>query len=422
MARKVIMPKLAMGMSEGTISEWKYSDGQFVEKGEILLVIETEKVSYEIEAIVSGYLKILIPAGKVMPVETILGYLAADENELASIQSNNVEEAAPGVEAYAEEILQTEPAPVDNRKGDGRVIASPLAKKLAKQKGIDLANISGTGHRGRIEKKDVLDAETFYKESTVPPSSSSSKDVSEEAVEVDFKGGVKATVPVRGMRKVISESMKASLDNSAQLSFSAELDATEIIRLRERLVAKENNIGVRVSVFDILVFILARAIKKVPIVNATMVGSEIKVWEDVNLGIAIATEINEYESGLYAPVLRQADSKSLFDISREIKELSTKTRSGQLKMDDMQGGTVTISSVSFVPALFASTPILNKDEALLIQPGTIKEKPVVINGEVVARSMITISFTFDHRVVDGIFFGKLLDYIRSYMEDPDLLL
>jgi pyruvate/2-oxoglutarate dehydrogenase complex dihydrolipoamide acyltransferase (E2) component len=237
-----------------------------------------------------------------------------------------------------------------------------------------------------------------------------------------LKGKIKAVIPVKGMRKTVGEAVKRSLDTSAQLSLAVELDAGEVLQLRERLVAKEKKVGMRVSVFDILALIFARAMKNVPILNASLIDNEIKIWEDVNLGIAIATEINEYEGGLYVPVVKKADTKSLFEISREIKDLTTKTRSGKLTLEDMQGSTVTISSVSFISPLFASTPILNQGEALIIQPGSIIDRPVVRNGQVVIRPIITISFTFDHRISDGLPLGKLTRYIGDYMQDPDMLL
>lgn len=416
MVHKVVMPKLAMGMTQGTVTKWIYQAGQLVQKGSILLVIETEKVSYEIEATKTGYLKIVVPEGETVAINTVIAYLAETEAELASIEDGEKEPEAPALAAAPAEKEPEAPRPSE---GGGRIIASPLAKKIAKDNGIDLGQVTGTGPGGRIVKRDVLSAMDSRKEA---PAEDSGAAAAEVAPSEDVKGRVKAVVPIKGMRKSIGEGMKKSLDTAAQLSFSAEFDATEIVRLRERLVAKEKKIGLRVSVFDILCYIFARAIKKVPIVNASLVGEQIKVWEDVNLGIAIATEISEYEGGLYVPVVRKADAKSLFDISREIKTLTTKTRNGELKLEDMQGGTVTVSSVSFVSPLFASTPILNMGEALLIQPGSILDRPVVRNGEIVIRPTITISFTFDHRVVDGIPLGKLVRYITDFMEDPEMLL
>jgi len=413
-----------MGMNQGTITEWKFKNGQYVEKGQILLVIETEKVSYEIEAVKSGYLKIIVPEGETVPVETVIALLAKTEVELAELEGDAKAPAAAAQAATAPESVEQAAPKAQAAAEKGRIIASPLAKKIAEMNGIDLALITGTGPGGRIEKQDVLDAVEARKTApaaaleAVPATPSAAAPAPMEGL----KGKIKAVIPVKGMRKTVGEAVKRSLDTAAQLSLAVELDAGEVLQLRERLVAKEKKVGMRVSVFDILALIFARAMKNVPILNASLIDNEIKIWEDVNLGIAIATEINEYEGGLYVPVVKKADTKSLFEISREIKDLTTKTRSGKLTLEDMQGSTVTISSVSFISPLFASTPILNQGEALIIQPGSIIDRPVVRNGQVVIRPIITISFTFDHRISDGLPLGKLTRYIGDYMQDPDMLL
>lgn len=429
MAYKVVMPKLAMGMSIGTVTSWKFAQGQFVEKGQILLVIETEKVSYEIEALKSGYLHIVVPEGETVPVMTVVGYLAGNEQELAGLASTLGGPAPEPEPAIAEERQREvqEETVLSNR--EGRIIASPLAKKLAKINDINLRELTGTGPHGRVVKQDVLAAVEVRKAAPVvvsaPPEpvpvAAPFAGAPAPAPVLEGRPKVKAVVPVRGMRKAIADSMMRSLSEAAQLSYSIEIDATELVRLRERLVAKEEKLGVRVSYTDILALVFVRAIKKVPIVNASLIGDEIIVWEDINLGIAIATEINEYECGLFVPVVKNAGCKSLFEISREIKDLTGKARKGTLSLDDMQGGTVTLSSAAFVN-LFASTPILNPGQALLIQPGPITDKPVAKNGEVVVRPMLTISFTFDHRIADGIPLGKFAKYVTEFVEDPEMLL
>jgi len=429
MAQKVVMPKLAMGMSIGTITSWKYAQGQFVEKGQILLVIETEKVSYEIEALKSGYLHIVIAEGETVPVLTVIGYLAVDEKELASLASKAGGPAPAAETAPAEEPKPPQQEVTSPASADGRVIASPVAKKLAQINDINLREITGTGPHGRIVKEDVLGAIEARKsapaaveaaEEAVPAAPAVSP-VAASAAATEGKPKIRAIVPYKGMRKSIGESMMRSLDNAAQLSFGVEIDATEIVKLRERLVAKADKLGVRVSYTDILALVFVRAIKKVPIVNSSLIGDEIVVWDDINLGIAIATDINEYESGLYVPVVKDAGRKSLFEISSEIKELSTKARNGTLSLDDMQGGTVTLSSAAFVNFAFG-TPIMNPGQGLIIQPGPITEKPVVKDGQVVPCKVITISFTFDHRICDGIPLGKMANLITEYIEDPELLL
>jgi pyruvate dehydrogenase E2 component (dihydrolipoamide acetyltransferase) len=422
MAQKVVMPKLAMGMSTGTVTSWKFAEGQFVEKGQILLVIETEKVSYEIEALKSGYLHIVIPEGETVPVMTIIAYLAANEEELAGMAGTSggsapAPESKTAAAAEPPPQIQEEAAPAS--QGD-RVIASPLAKKLAKINDIDLKQVSGTGPHGRIVKDDVMAAVETRKAAPAAEAAPVAAPPA-EAPALEGRPRVKAVVPVRGMRKAIADSMMKSLREAAQLSFTIEVDATELVRLRQSLVAKEKKLGIRVSYTDILALVFVRAIKNVPIVNASLIGEEILVWDEINLGIAIATEINEYECGLLVPVVKNAGCKSLLEISREIKELTGKAREGTLSLEDMQGGTVTLSSAAFVK-LSGSSPILNPGQALLIQPGPITDKPVAKDGEVVVRPILTISFTFDHRIADGIPLGKFAKYVTDFLEDPELLL
>ncbi len=417
MAQEILMPKLAMAMSEGTVNAWQFAQGDMVEKGQILLEIETEKVSYEIESTGSGYLNIVISEGQTVPVEQVIGHIAKTKEELDSLGEKVVAFAAePAGVAVAEQAPQVVQGETHSATTGGRIIASPVAKKLAKLNGLDISEVAGTGPNGRIVKRDVL--ATIEASQTAPVSGASS--TLTPAVETGPK--VKASIPLKGMRKAIADNMMLSLSSTAQMSSTMEVDATELVNLRKRLVAKAEKIGHRVSFTDLFALIIARAARQVPIVNASIVGEEIKVWEEINLGIAIATEINEYESGLFVPVIKDAGRKSLFEIGREVKDLSGRARAGELTPEDMQDGTLTLSSAAFAGGLVSSTPILNPGQALLVQPGPIVEKPVVQDGEIDIRSMMSLNFTFDHRIVDGIPIGKLAVKIAELMADPELLL
>ena len=411
MAIEIVMPKLAMAMSEGTVLEWKFEQGVHVDAGQVIVEIETEKVSYEIEATADGYLNVVTPPGETVPVEVVIGHLAESEDELLSLArgeiTNGPADASPIAELDLSSHVATEPVTVN--KG-GRIIASPLAKKLAGINEVDLSRVDGTGPNGRIVKRDVLAA------------AESRKAVSSTASTDESGRKIKATVPLTGMRKVIAENMMLSLSSTAQLSSTNEFDATELVRLRKRLLAKEDGFGLRVSYTDIFALIVARAARKVPIVNASIIGSEIRIWEEINLGIAIATEISEYASGLYVPVVKDAGRKSLFEIASEIKALAAKARGGELAPADMSDGTLTLSSAAFSGGLVCSTPILNPGQAMLVQPGPIQEKAVVRNGEIVIRQMMGVNFTYDHRIIDGVPIGKFAKQISELMEYPELLL
>lgn len=419
MAQNIVMPKLAMGMNEGTVSNWRFASGDFVEKGAILLDLETEKVSYELEAYDSGYLRIMVEPGKTVPVDTLIAYLAETPEELAALSgSTSSAIASAPTEASATVAGCGSSAATKNE----RIAASPLAKKLAEQNGVNLAALVGSGPNGRIEKKDV-EAAISGSSSGPPPSApmmisaaSDSLRTTEGAVKV------KASIPLKGLRKAIADNMMKSLNGAAQMSAAVELDVTEIVRLRSRLIDHAEAVGTRISYNDIIALILARATRQVLIINSSIVGDEIKVWDDINLGIATATEINEYETGLFVPVVKNADRKSLVEISREIKDLVAKARAGQLSAEDMGGGTLTLSNAAFIGGLVGTTPILSPGQAVLIQPGSIVEKPVVRDGEIVVRSMMSLSVTWDHRILDGVPVGRLINKIAEFMECPELLL
>jgi len=233
---------------------------------------------------------------------------------------------------------------------------------------------------------------------------------------------VKATIPMKGMRKAIAEHMHRSLAISAQLSSTNEVDMTEMIRLRNTLLKKEEEIGVRISFTDLFMLVMTKAIQYAPIVNSSLIGDEIRIWEDINVGIAVALDVGEYESGLIVPVVKNTEKKSLIEISRSIKDLVARARSRQLTPDDLEGGTITLSNIAGVTRGWSSTtPILSIGQAVLIQPGSIFEKPVAIDGQVVIRPIMTLSVTFDHRILDGVPVGTMGRKMTELFENPDLL-
>lgn len=410
MAKKIVMPKLAMAMNEGTVTTWSFIEGAQVEKGSILLEIETEKVSYEIEAIADGFLHIVVPAGETVPVEALIGYLAADSDELASLQSDTRPDTAAREPAAEIVVANQEVVAAAKATGHvGRIIASPLAKKMATQHGLDLSKLNGSGPNGRIVKRDILAAIAGDAATPLIPAA-----VGERKV--------KAVVPVKGMRKAIADNMMLSLSTSAQLSFTQDFDMTEIMQLRNELVSKEEMLGYRVSYMDLIALILSKAVKQVPIVNASLIDNEIKVWEDINLGIAVATEINSYEYGLIVPVVKNIGHKTLADINADIKDLTGKARDNRLSPEEMSDGTITLSSAAFIQGLVCSTPVLSPGQAMLIQPGQIEEQVVARDGEIVIRPIMKINFTCDHRIVDGFPAGKFAGKIKELIECPGLLL
>jgi pyruvate dehydrogenase E2 component (dihydrolipoamide acetyltransferase)/2-oxoglutarate dehydrogenase E2 component (dihydrolipoamide succinyltransferase) len=233
---------------------------------------------------------------------------------------------------------------------------------------------------------------------------------------------VKASLPLSGMRKAIAEHMQRSLAESAQLSFMGEIDMTEMIRLRQKLLQKEDEIGLRITYTDLFVYVLARAVRHVPIVNSSLIGDEIKIWDDINVGVAVALELNEYESGLIVPVVKDADKKTLAEIARTVRDLTTRARQRKLTAEEVTGGTITLSNAgAFASGWSVSTPILNRPEVTLIQPGGIFDQPVVVDGQLAIRPVMTLSITCDHRVLDGIPMTRLYNKLKELMENPAFL-
>ena len=239
----------------------------------------------------------------------------------------------------------------------------------------------------------------------------------------------KEVIPLRGMRKVIAENMLRSLQISAQLTGSAEVDATELIRLRESLVAQQEAIGARITYADIFVMIVAKALKKNPIFNASIVGDEIRLWDDINIGVAVAMELEE-TPGLVVPVVRNADKKTLVEIHNTIAELSKKAKERTLLPDDVAGSTFTITStggaggggIAEGGGSGFGTPIINQPEVAILGLGGIVNKPVVRHGEIVIRPLLGLNLTTDHRVIDGVPAGRFMGTVMQLMMNPYLLL
>jgi pyruvate dehydrogenase E2 component (dihydrolipoamide acetyltransferase)/2-oxoglutarate dehydrogenase E2 component (dihydrolipoamide succinyltransferase) len=409
MAEEIIMPKLAMAMKQGKVIEWKAGEGQRVEKGQIVMVIETEKVTYECESPASGFLHIIAALDTAIPVNETVALLAETEAELAQLQAAQpapVEAAATA--APEEAVAATAPGPVKK----GKVRISPAAKKMGKTHNLDFTKVTGSGPGGRIVKKDIIQALETGPPEAAPPA------------EVERYEGkkVKKTIALRGMRQAIAEHMVHSLSVAAQLTLSGEIDMTEMIKLRKSLLQKEETIGLRISYTDLLVYALTRAVKLVPIVNSSLVDNEIKIWEDINIAVAVSLQVDETESGLIVPVVKNAGNKSLLEISRAIKDLTGRARNGQLTPDDMADGTLTLSNTGvFAPGWTVSTPIINQPQSVIVLTGGMFEKPMAVNGEVVVRPMMTTSITFDHRVMDGAPIHTFLSKFKAFIEQPELL-
>ncbi|WP_428561233.1 MAG: dihydrolipoamide acetyltransferase family protein [Solidesulfovibrio sp. DCME] len=449
MSVTVAMPKLGLTMKTGKVSKWLKAEGDAVTKGEALFEVETDKITNTVEAPEDGILyQIVVPAGATVPVGLVLGVIASPGETPERLEAGQAGEAPAGGGAKAAKATTT--ATAAPPAAPKEIIASPAAKRLARELGVDLAAVAGTGPGGRIKEEDVaahheaasklpkitplaavIAAKAGLDIRTVTGTGERGK-ITREDVEralhpeaaaadgatavPDATAGV-TVVPMTGLRRAIADNMAASLAQAAQLTLITEVDATESLAFLATVRAMhKKDPSFKVSLNDILILATSRALTRFPMMNATQVGDDIHIHADVNMGVAVAIE-----GGLIVPVLRAAHKKSLTTIAREAREIAGKARTGALSADDLAGGTFTISNMGRSPVDFF-TPILKPTETGILGVGRVVEKPVVRQGAIVIRSMMGLSLTFDHRVIDGAPAGEFLKLLCQYVEQPSLIL
>ena len=405
MATEVRMPQLGLTMEEGTIAKWIKQEGDKINSGDILVEITTDKLSSEIESEVDGYLlKIVALEGDDIPVKGLIAIIGEEGEKVDEILAPKAQ-----VEVKAEETdvkIEAEVAPKAlSVTQNGRIKASPLAKKIAADLGVDLTTLEGSGPNGRIVQKDVLSAESKLAASPAEV---------EVAVPAPIQTAVSGDIvkPLTNMRKVIGKRMQASKNTAPHVTITTEVNVDKTIALRSKLNAK--NSDVRFSYTDILVKMSAVALRNYPKLNSSITEDSIILHDKVNVGVAVALD-----DGLIVPVVRDADRKGLKTITRETKDLISKARTNTLLPDEMSGATFTISNLGGYD-IDGFTPVINLPEAAILGVGRIVKKPIVNeNDEIVAASMMVLSLSFDHRVVDGAQAAEFLKAIKGYLEDPD---
>jgi len=438
----VTMPKLGMTMKVGKVSKWYKNEGDPVEKGENLFEVETEKITNKIESPGSGILfQIVVPEGSTVPVGTILAVIAQAGEQPERIEGIHVGEVVEmKAEAGKPPSAKAETGLVEKK----RILATPSARRVAKELDVDLALVPGTGPDGKIKEADVV---KFHEEGPPAPKITplAAEIAKQEGLDIskiigtgengkitrqDVERALAAgkvvpeeepspvkVIPFEGMRKIIADNMHASLQNAAQLTAFTEVDVTEMVRFRDLMRAEyKKDDTVKISYNDIIVMATARALMRHRIMNSTLVGEEILVHDTVHLGIAVALS-----EGLIVPKLRNAEKKNLLQIAWEVRQLAQKAREGALCVEEVTDGTFTISNVSML-GMDGFTPVLNPPETGILGVGRVIEKPAVFNGEITIRHMMTLSLTFDHRVVDGAPAMIFLKDLARYLEQPMLIM
>jgi pyruvate dehydrogenase E2 component (dihydrolipoamide acetyltransferase) len=413
MAEIIYMPKLSDTMTEGVVAEWTKKVGDKVASGEVLAEIETDKATMEFESFFDGVLlHIGVEKGKAAPVNAVLAIIGKEGEDISALLAG-ANTPQPAAEAVAPDPVPTtqptpvaqpiapaaptpQPATVAASNASGRVIASPLAKKLAEEKGINIATVAGTGEAGRIVKRDVdhyvpyTPAQQTFNAAPAGVESYTEENVSQ-------------------MRKTIARRLAESKFTAPHFYLTLDIDMDSAIKARKSMNQMD---GVKVSFNDMVVKAVAMSLKQHPTINSSWLGDVIRRNHHVHIGIAVAVD-----EGLLVPVVRFADTKGLTQIGAEVKDFAQKAKDKKLQPSDWEGNTFTISNLGMF-GIEAFTAIVNPPDSCILAVGGIKEVPVVKNGQVVPGNVMKVTLSCDHRVVDGASGSAFLQTFKNYMENP----
>ena len=404
MISEVVMPQMGADMQEGTILRWLKREGDAVQRGEIIAEIETDKANVEIEAYESGILRrILLPEGTTVPVGQVIAVVAAPEDDISQYEAAAAPTVAAGV-ARPEPVaaVPERPPPAEA----GRVHASPAARRLAEELGVDLSRVQGTGPDGRILRRDIEEAAKAVEAAPVAAAAP------QAAVPPAARAGAPA---MSRMRQAIARRMTQSKREAPHYYLTMDIDMTEAERLRRQL--NETAEGeFHISVNDVIVKAVAKALRRHPIFNSWFVDGQVQQQEALNIGVAVALE-----EGLIAPAILNCDQKSLADIARASANLAERARSGVLKAEEYTGATFTVSNLGMydVETLIAIIP---PPQTAILGVGAVRKAPVVQDGEIVVRERMKVALSADHRVTDGALGARFLAELRNFLENPISLL
>lgn len=429
---EIFMPKAGMDMKEGRLIRWLKEIGDHVEKDEPIMEIETDKITMEAEAPATGILLAkLIDDETTVPVLQTIGYIGQPGEKIPDAPVSADTPAAAPVETAAETAAPAPKLPVLN----GSVAATPYAKKLAAEKGVELAAVTASGPAGEVRASDVLAA---AQSGAVNATALAKKYAEVNGVDLSAVSGTGhdgkirkndvlnaaapaaqreiTRIPLTPIRKAIARNMFNSLHSMAQTSDSVEIDVTELMALRQRLLAHKDELGTKITVNDLLSYAAVKMLKTHPLANASFSDTEILCYPDVNLSMAVATDY-----GLTSPVVHGANRMSLVELSLAMRDLVVRARDRKLTADDQQGGTFTLTNMGIFP-VDNFNPILPAPQSCIIGFGRCVEKPAVYQGQICIRTMMVLSVTYDHRVFDGGEVGSIMKTMKEYLETPELFL
>jgi pyruvate dehydrogenase E2 component (dihydrolipoamide acetyltransferase) len=408
MSVEVVMPKLGMAMKEGTVSIWNKQVGDQVGKGEPIASVSSEKIEIDVESPAEGtVLEIAVPEGEGVPPGTVICYIGSPGEKITPVRSSvQAEEPKGDIESPVNEKPEMSK---QVKSGGDRVKISPVARKMAEAGGIRIDEIQGTGPGGRITKEDVQEALKQSREHKAEE-----KQIDKTAIEPAEDA---QEIPVSGIRKVIAGRMRDSLQNSAQLTMNMKVDVTELIALQKQTAETvQNRYENKLTMTDFIARAVVLSLQQHQQMNSAYIDETIHLFKHVHLGMAVAID-----KGLVVPVIRHSEKCSLIELSRSIKTLAQKARLGQLSSDEMKGSTFTISNLgSYGVEHF--TPILNSPESGILGVGAVYETPVFKGEKLDKRSILPLSLTFDHRVLDGAPAAAFLQSVKQFLEEPVTML
>ncbi len=445
MPKEIFMPKLSSTMQVGTLLQWFKDEGDSVEVGEPLFEIMTDKINIEVESYEDGILlKRYFEEDDEVPINHVVGYIgeAGEEVPESPPGESGVSNKPDSTKSQGSSEQKTETAPQEQpSEQPEKVRATPAARRVAREREVSLAEIEGSGPKGRVHQADV---ESFTAVASAAASSSSSatplaqKVAKAEGVELQDIAGSgprgkiyradveKAKQPeaapqtisakrvkMAGMRKVVADRMLHSKMTAPHVTLNSEIHMVEVVAMRKRLLSPiEKQTGYRISYTEIILKATAHALKRHPNINISLEGNEIVQHDAVHIGLAVALE-----DGLLVPVIKDADQKGLAELTADCKSAGQKAKSGKLKPDEMSGGTFTISNLGMY-AVDTFNPVINQPESAILGIGRINEKPVGVDGQIVLRPMMGVSLSFDHRVIDGAPAAAFLTDLKAILENP----
>ncbi|MBA2124261.1 hypothetical protein B9J78_04925 [bacterium Unc6] len=416
MISQIIMPKLGETMEEGKIERWLKKEGDFIKKGEPILEMTTDKATFEFESPQEGYLKkIVVQDGQTVPVTDVIGFIGDKNESVPDAQS------IFAAEQKKEEIVLKKEEHIEVKKEEGRIFISPRAKTMVKEKGIDITKIRGTGPQGRIVEKDVLEfiekmpkvkitpvAEELIRQKGLDRYSIEGSGEEGKITKEDVLSFQKPTFS--SMRKIIAEKMVKSKTSIPHFYITISVDMTHLMGFRSLLKSKNMDVGYN----DFIVKAVSYVIKNNPYIASVWTQQGLELKQNINIGIAVAIE-----DGLIVPVIKDADKKSLSEISAESKALIGKARDKKLLPDEYRGSVLTVSNLGMF-GVESFSAIIIPGESAILAIGSISKQPVVSGDKIIVRDIMHITLSADHRVIDGVLGSKFLQELKQTLEFPGI--